>query len=441
MSDSVQSAPARVVVVRGESADRQSFAYAGLLIFTVLLYLRPNEWLPIGTFPIVRIVALASLAAFFVEQLSDGRPFTIMPREFKYLLVLGGLMVVGMPFGLNPSDSFGKFNEEFLKVFLIFMLTINVVTSLRRLFHLMELTVLCGTVIAVGTLVLYASGENLAEGFRAGGLVGGIFGNPNDLALALNILLPIAIGLGVIRGNWFVRLLYWGCAGCLALASLAAFSRAGFLTLVGIAGFLLLKLGRRYPILWGVAIAGALLLLMLGPGAFWKRIFTVFDSSGDIGAAQSGEIRWALIKRAFEVAGFNPIRWMLGVGVGNFHIVSNFERAHHNSYLQVFNEVGLPAMIAYLAFMYSTARNSGRIAKAYDGVRGYRQVWLAAVMIEAALVAYAVGSFFASVAFLWYLYYPAAFAVCLKLLVLKSVRKADRSEVPRRVWNLRRLQF
>lgn len=439
MTDLVGPVPSGSAV-RQTGLGRQSFAYAGLLTFTVLLYLRPNEWMPIGTFPIAKIVALVALVAFFTEQISAGRPFSIMPREFKFLLVLGGLMILGMPIGLNPSDSFGKFTEEFLKVFLIFMLTINVVTSLRRLLQLMEVTVLCGTVIAIGTLGRYASGENLAEGFRATGLVGGIFGNPNDLALALNIILPIAIGLGMIRRTFFPRLLYWGCAGCLTLATLAAFSRAGFLTLIVLGGFLLLKLGRRYPVLWALAIAGALVLVMLGPGAFWTRILTVFDTSGDVGAAQSGEIRWELIKRSIEVAGFNPFRWLFGVGAGNFHIVSNFERVHHNSYLQVFNEVGLPAMIVYLAFIITSIRTSGRIAKAYEGVRGHRQVWLAAVAIETALVAYAVGSFFASVAYLWYLYYPAAFAVCLKLLVLRSVRKAAPSEVPRRVWNLRRIR-
>jgi hypothetical protein len=363
-----------------------------------------------------------------------------MPREFKYLLILGGLMILGIPIGLNPSDSFNKFTEEFLRVFLIFMLTINVVTSFRRLLQLLEVIVFCGTVIAIGTLGRYASGENLAEGFRATGLVGGIFGNPNDLALALNILLPISIGLAMIRRNLLRRVLYWGCAGCLAVATLAAFSRAGFLTLVATGGFLLMKVGRRYPVLWALALAGSLVLVMFSPGAFWTRIFTVFDTAGDAGAGQSGEIRWELIKRSIEVAGFNPVRWTFGVGVGNFHIVSNWERVHHNSYLQVFNEVGLPAVIVYLTFLITVIRTSGRIAKAYEGVRGHRQVWLSAIMIESALVAYAIGSFFASVAFLWYLYYPAAFAVCLKLFVLRSVRKAAPDEVPRRVWNLRRIQ-
>ena len=56
----------------------------------------------------------------------------------------------------------------------------------------------------------------------------------------------------------------------------------------------------------------------------------------------------SLLQRSLEAAGFNPIRWMFGVGIDNFHIVSIHEKVQHNSYLQVFNEVGLPALIFYL---------------------------------------------------------------------------------------------
>jgi hypothetical protein len=63
-----------------------------------------------------------------------------------------------------------------------------------------------------------------------------------------------------------------------------------------------------------------------------------------------------------------------------------------------------------------------------------------AVSLQISLVAYAVGSFFAPVAYLWYLYYVAGFAVCLKILVLASNRR--RQPAPQkeqgRVWYLRR---
>jgi putative inorganic carbon (HCO3(-)) transporter len=435
------SVPVSRSTIRPAGRGRLSVAYGGLLLFTVLLYLRPNDWLPIGTFPIAKIVALVALVAFFAEQVSDSRPFSVLPREFKYVLALTALMIVSMPFGLDPATSFGGFMDEFLKVLLIFILTINVLTSLQRLRRLMETTVVCGTIVAVGTLGRFVAGQNLAEGFRAGGAVGGIFGGPNELALALNVLLPITIGLALSNRNLLVRLLYGACAACQVYAALITYSRAGFLTLVAVTGFLLVKLGRRSPMLWAVVLVGVAVILMLAPGEFWNRTLTIFDTSGDASAAQSAETRWALIKRSLEVMGFNPIRWTLGVGMYNFHIVSVSEYGNHNSYLQVFNEVGLPALIMYLAFLVGVIRVSGQIANACAGLPGYRNVWMMAVAIQGSLVAYAVGSFFAHVAYLWYLYYVAGFAVCLKMLVLSRLRKANPTEVPRRVWNLRRIRY
>jgi hypothetical protein len=427
--------------LRTSAVLRQRIAYAGLLTFTVLLYLRPNEWLPIGTFPIVKIISLLTLAALFLEQISEGRPFSVMPREFKYLLGLALCMVLSIPMGLSPGDSFAGFTNDFLKVLLIFMLMINVTTSLARLRRLLRVTVLCGTFIALGSIGGFAGGANLADGFRATGIVGGIFGNPNDLALALNLLLPIAIALLLSGQGPGGKVLFASCAVALALGVLVTYSRAGVVTL-GVLGIVLLwHLHRRYPLLLPIAAGALVLLVLVAPGSFWTRIFTVFDASGDASAAESSEIRWALLQRSIEVAGFNPIRWILGVGVDNFHFVSVHEKVHHNSYAQVFNEVGLPALVLYVMFLFGLIRTTGRIARAFAGVHGRRHVWLVAVALQTSLIAYAVGSMFASTAYIWYLYYIAGFAVCLKMLVLASIRKAQQTEVPRRVWNLRRLQY
>lgn len=421
---------------------RQGFAYGGLVLFTILLYLRPNEWLPIGTFPIVKIVAFVTLAAFFIDQITGGRSLSVLPRELKLVLGLTGFMLLSMPIGLDPLASFNGFTGEFLKVLLIFILTINVVSSFKRLRRLLEVTVLCGTIIALGTLLEFARGTNLSAGFRAQGIVGGIFGNPNDLALALNLLLPIAIGLALTRPAPALKALYWACTGLLGLAVLATYSRAGFLT-IAVAGLVLaFRLRRRYPALLAAGAVAAFVVVILAPPSFWGRVFTVFDTSNDAQAAESSEIRWALLKRSIAVAGFNPQRWLFGVGMKNFHIVSVHEYAQHNSYLQIFNEVGLPALVLYLMFLFGLIRGMGRIVKAYHGVRAYRHVWLMAVTLQVSLIAYAVGSFFAPVAYLWYLYYIAGFAVCLKQVVLASAptRQPALQEAPRRVWYLRRAE-
>jgi len=427
--------------LRFSASQRQSFAYGGLLVFTVLLYLRPNEWFPLlGTFPVVKIVAILSLAALFLVQLSEGRPLSVMPREFKLLLGLTAAMILSIPFGMAPGDSFAAFTDVYLKVVLIFVLMLNVVNSFKRLRRLLEVTVLCGAALAIGTLIQYARGLNLADGFRAGGIVGGAFGNPNDLALALNTMLPIAIGLALSRPAPAMKAFYWACTGLLGLTVLVSYSRAGFLTISVIGVLLMFRLRRKYPALLALGVVAVLVVVVVAPPSFWARIFTVFDSSGDAQAAQSSELRWSLLQRSLEVAGFNPQRWLFGVGMSNFHIVSVHELAQHNAYLQIFNEIGLPALIVYVMFIFGLIRVMGRIARAYERDRARRHVWMMAISLQISLIAYAVGSFFAPVAYLWYLYYIAGFAVCLKLLVVASNRgrqPAPQKE-PSRVWYLRR---
>jgi O-antigen ligase len=429
--------PAPVSLHRRRLSNGQDFAYAGLIIFTILLYLRPNDLLPIGTFPIVKIITIGTLVAFFVERLGQGGALSVMPRPFKYLLVVAGLAILSIPFGLDQEHSFTTFTDLFLKILLVFLLTINVVSSFQRLRLLMEVTVLSAAVVGLLTLVDYSQGRNLVEGGRATGALGGIFQNPNDLALAMNVLLPIACTLGLSRRNQFSKLLYFLSAAVFAMTIAATQSRSGFITIIIAGLFFLAQLGRRYPALWAVAALAALAFLASGPG----RIVTLFDAAGgDISAAESGTTRWELVKRGIEVAGANPIRWLFGVGLDNFRIVSIKDLVSHNAYLQVFNEIGLPALIFYILFLVSATGIAARIVKRYQRERGYRQVWLMAVGIQTALVAYAVGSFFASVAFQWYVYYPAAFAVCLQQLLARTERLHVRKEVTPSVWYLRRVQ-
>lgn len=423
---------------RGFPAPGQhSLAYPGLILFTILLYLRPNDLLPIGTFPIVKIVTLVTLVVYFLERLGRGGPLSVMPRPFSYFIAVAGFAILSIPIGLDPAASFAGFTDLFLKILLVFLLMINVVTSFRRLRWMMEVTVLSATVVALLTLADYASGKNLVEGYRAAGALGGIFQNPNDLALAMNVLVPIAVSLALSRPNSLSKLLYISCTGILVMTTIVTYSRAGFLTMAVAGGFFIAQLGRRYPVVWGIGALAALMVFAVSPG----RVFTIFDAAGgQATAAESASARWGLVKRSLEVAGANPVRWLFGVGMGNFHIVSHKELVNHNAYLEVFNELGLPAMICYVLFLASVIGITARIAKRYRRAPGYRQVWLAAIAIQTSLVAYLVGSFFASVAFQWYVYYPAAFAVCLQQIVARTARLPARREVTPRVWYLRRAQ-
>lgn len=429
------SRPVSLPAHRIPPAKRDTIAYAGLIVFTIVIYLRPNDLLPIGTFPIVKIMTVGALVAYFLERLMLRRPLSVMPRPFKYLLGMAVMAILSIPFGINPAASFTGFTDVFLKTLLVFLLMINVVTSFRRLRLLMEVTVVSGAGVAVMSLANFIQGKNLLRG-RATGAVS-FFENPNDLALAMNVLLPIALGLGLSRPNPFSKLLYLVCAALFAVTTVVTHSRAGFVTIMLAGAFLLVKVGRRYPVAWVVGVLAAAAIFAAAPG----RVFTLFQGGENTeSAAGSAVARWELIKRSLVVAGANPIRWTFGVGIGNFGIVSIRDQVNHNSFLEVFNEAGLPAMICYTLFLVSVFRIVGSISERYRKARGHHQIWLIAITIQTSLVAYVVGSSFASVGFLWYLYYPAAFAICLQRLLARAERLPAQREVAPRVWHLRRVQ-
>jgi hypothetical protein len=99
--------------------------------------------------------------------------------------------------------------------------------------------------------------------------------------------------------------------------------------------------------------------------------------------------------------------------MGNFHIVSLHEQVSHNAYTQVGAELGVPAMIVYLLFLFAPLGRLRRVERETLPLRRSRDYYWA-VGLQASLAAYLVSSFFGSVAYLWYIYYLAAFAVAFQ---------------------------
>jgi O-antigen ligase len=390
------------------------WAYAGLVLFTLVLYVRPNDLLPIGDFPVAKVVGAGALAALLLERLVTARPLTVMPRELKYLLGVLALMCLSVPLALNPDEAVETIEGLYLKVVLIFVLMINAVTSYARLRQLMGLTSLCAGWLAVEALTDFIAGKDLVETYRAGGVRSGMFGNPNDLALAVAMLIPLAIALALTARRLPARLLWLGTAGAMAGAVVVTFSRSGFLSLVAAAMYALATIGRRPARAVVLILLGGMALVSFGPSGYAERVLSIFEHSLD--PTGSAEARTELLRRALQVVAYNPKVWVVGVGAGNFHIVSIHEAGTHNAYLEVLTEIGLPALVLYLLFLTGAFRGLRDLAK--SNRRGQDQDALSVIAqgIRASLLAFAVGSVFASVAYQWYLYYAAGYAVCLRAI-------------------------
>jgi len=70
-------------------------------------------------------------------------------------------------------------------------------------------------------------------------------------------------------------------------------------------------------------------------------------------------------------------------------------------------------MIIYLMFMVSSLKRLRKISKDTSAASRRSRSFYLAGGLEASLIGYMVSSFFASVAYLWYVYYLVAYASCL----------------------------
>jgi len=387
-------------------------AFAGVYLFTLMLYARPNDLLPVlGAFPLVKIVAISVLLIYIGSKISAGEKLSVWTLEMTMLVVIAALGALLMPIAVSPLHSYYMLTEIYLKTVMIFILMVNLIDTRQRLFSLWKLVVVCGAALGVGAIRSYMKGEFAVKGVRIEGFVGGMFENPNDLATALDILLPFAVALTLISKG-LARLFYLVCAAALAVGVLFTLSRGGFLGLIAASGVLLWKLGRwrRMKTTLGVALLCGILLAVM-PGGYGARIATIFNTEQDqTGSAQQ---RRELLERAASIAITRPI---FGVGMGNFPIYSIRDKPAHNAYLEIAAELGVMGLIAYLIVIFAPMRSLRRIERQTRGMRSKNEkemYWLS-VSIQAAFIAYLVCSFFASIQYLWYLYYTAAYAVALR---------------------------
>jgi len=406
-----QSAPA--VSERDSVSDATyRLTFAGLWFFTLLLYVRPNELFPaIGDFPIVKLVALFALLAYFSEQLRLGRPLINWTIEVKMILLMVCLAIVFIPVAASPKASFDMLSDTFIKTVLVFVLIINTVITRKQLLSLFKLVVICGTAHGMVAIKSYAMGELALKGIRIEGLVGGMFGNPNDLATALSILMPLGIALALTHKG-ISSLFYLVCSAIMAGGVVCTFSRAGFLGLIITTIVMLWKFGRgkrvRTMFLAAVVFGAGLSLV---PGGYGGRLATIFSPDED--RTGSAHHRRGLMLRATQVALRRPI---VGVGIGNFYLYTDSEHAAHNSYLEVAAELGMAGLVAYLILIFTPLRMLSKIEKETAGSTSVkeRELRFLTIGVQAAILAYVICSFFASIEYLWYLYYTAGYAIALR---------------------------
>lgn len=389
-----------------------ALSFAGLLLFTAVTYFRPYELIPAlaGFKTMAFWLAVATLLVFIPTQLSAEGTLTARPREVNLVLLLLLAALLSIPLAIDPSEAWPTF-LDFAKVITMFIVMVNVVRTERRWRGMFWLALLVSLFLSINALNDYRLGHLSQRGDRIEGSLGGLFDNPNDMALHLVTIIPLALGLLFVVRGLSKKLFYGFCALLMIAATVVTYSRGGLLSLVCASFVLAWKIGRRnrLTVVMIFLIAGSIFFLLL-PAEFVGRLLSIFGGDVDGGSAIA---RQNLLLRSLLVTLRHPL---LGIGMGNFHIVSIHEQVSHNAYTQISAEMGIPAMIIYVLFIWSALKRMRKIEHETYDLRERARVYYLAIALQASLVGYMVSSFFASVAYLWYIYFLVGYAVCLHRL-------------------------
>lgn len=401
-----------------------SVTFAGLFLFSFFLYFRPYEWIPAfsGFDSLTFIIGLLTLLSFFAIQLNAE--WRLWGRETEVWLVLGILLyaIISIPIAKDPGLAWNTLNDTFIKVVLVFICLAAVITTKTRLDALILLSVSIGAKLGYDAFTMFQAGEFNVEGYRVKVDLGGMFGNPNDLAIHFVIFSPIAIARALAARSFISRLLWLAAAFFMVAGILVTQSRGGFLGLLASSGVLIWKFGKQHR---AKALIGGLVaflfVLLLMPGNYGLRMASIFIPSLDpVGSASE---RREALERSLIVTLRNP----QGIGIGNSRLVGVRDHETHNAYTQVSSELGWLSFIFYALFLYLPLRRLKRIANTYYLEKSAeRWPYYYAIGITAGIVGYLVSSFFASVAYQWYIYYPIAYAIGLERIVNQSGQTQDK---------------
>jgi O-antigen ligase len=407
--------------------------YIGLFLFSIMVLFRPYEIIPGFGFlkSTAFYFAIATLAIYLPSQFSTEGNLTIMTTEVKAILAMTLIALVTIPIARDPGLAWEQFNDSYIKAVIIFIVLVNVVRTRRRLMGLMFLSFGIGVYLGLSAIKLYMQGQFNVEDYRVAVEVGGMFGNPNEMALHFVMMTPLVIAMALAAKNILMRVVFLSMAVLFVSANMVTFSRGGFLGLIATAVVLAWKLGRKYRL--NVSIASIVIggiVLIAAPGNYGLRMLSIFVPGLD--PVGSSDQRWNLLERSLLITARNP--W--GIGIGNFPIVGIRNLQSHNAFTQVSAELGILGLIAYLIFIISPFRKLGAIERSTLEATELNWFYYIAIGLQAGIVGYLVSSFFASVAYNWFIYYLIAYAVAFRRIY--SIENGLIKEIkPATLWNPR----
>jgi len=393
--------------------------FAALLVFTGLLFLAPQANVPgFGRLRVALPMGAFAIAAHLWTRFVARRP---LMRGSGEMWLAGGMLawaVATIPASTVPEFSQKILVDEYLKVLGVFWLFGNIVTTLGRLrLVAWALTLTAAPLAAIGVRNFLSHNVVQTGIDRIVSYDAPFTADPNDLAMVLNLILPLTVGLFLITQRRAARLLLAGLIALEAGAVVVTFSRGGFLALAAVFVLYLRTLKKTGEWKWAVAallLAAAAIPLL--PQGYMDRLSTITDINAD--ATHSAQQRLDNNRTALVFMLTHPLA-AAGLGMNGL-VIYQVHQAEgtpapllwvHNTFLEYGVDLGWLGLGLFVLLLVSAYRSAVRVGTGCAGVPEQRELWTLAEAIRISLAGGVVSAFFLPAAYQPYLYFVIALAV------------------------------
>jgi len=398
-----------------------------VMAFTAVLLFSPQTYVPaLAPLRPALLVILIGVLSYVSDRWARGLPIVEWNREIGLIVGLAVLAAFTIPFSLWPGGSLGVL-MDFAKTAAIFVLLSHVVTTMTRL--RLAAWLLTWMAIGLGLFALYnfMTGATIDQGANQDRLIGNegaLTKNPNDLALMVNLLLPLTVGLFLASKETWQRIVLLTAVGVEAATVVLTYSRGGAVTLAVIGLAYLWKLRRQLERSFIYAgLLAALLALPLLPSSYFDRMSTITNVEADRTGSAQERISDMIIAGKTILA--NPI---IGAGMGMNMLVMREARGGwlgvHNVYLEHALDLGLIGLGIFLVLLWSSLRAVAHVQHTSSSP----DLVLLAQGLQISLIAYATAALFHPVSYQYYFYYIAGLAIGARTIA--GAARGRASEVP-----------
>lgn len=368
--------------------------FSGILFYLWYSHFRPNDFIwPQYAFQSgALMLAVATLFGYCFFELHKSPPRfrgLILVTLFWVWIALATLMAADRSLALWKLS---QYTNILIMTFLVAALA-NSEERIRAMLQVMG--------VSIGLLGLKSVVDFVATGgqTRAHG-VGGVELEANEFALALNMAIPILMGLSYLESRRWVKYFYRALALFCVMGVIATFSRSGFLGL-SLAIFVLAWYSKRRVMNFAILALAVVVLLPFVPKKALERYKSIptaaqVDPSA-IARLQTWETGIRMVK-AHPVFGVGPFNFQSQYShylVEKYLDAANYHpRAPHNAFIALASESGIPSVLLFIAFVGSAIFEMWRLRRLLKDAPELKELAGYCLIIQMTLMVYIIPNFF-----------------------------------------------